>query len=286
MSIYPSSVIKQQMMGIYEQKLNRWPVAYESIYVDTTFGKTHILASGSKESPPLVLLPGLAVTSAIWLPNIAAFSQKYRCYAVDLIGDYGKSELADPRHYPRVGRDYSTWLRQVFEELGIDQAHLLGLSHGGFAAINHAVYAPKQIRKLILLAPSGLEITLRKVLPKIFSYLFFPTDKNRRSLVEWFLENSPKMREDFLEQFDLGLQGRPKTAIPILVSGKNFRKISMPVLLLLGEKDVTTNAVRGAHRVKKFIPTARIEVLPGAGHGMNYEAPELVNRLVLDFLND
>ena len=173
MSIYRSSSIKRQMMEIYDHKLAMWPVPYESVHVDTMYGRTHLIVSGSKQAPPLFLIHGLAMTSGIWMPNIAALSQEFRCYAVDVIGDYGKSELSDIRNYPRVGRDYSTWLRQVYAGLGIEKAHLLGLSHGGFAAINHAIFAPEQIKKLILLAPSGLDITLKKVLPKIFYFLFF-----------------------------------------------------------------------------------------------------------------
>jgi len=286
MSIYRNSSIKQQMLDIYEKKIAKWPVVNESVYVDTTFGRTHILSSGSTDLPPLILLPGLAMTSAVWLPNIGAFSRDFHCFAVDVIGDYGKSELADPRHYPRVGKDYSTWLRQVFEGLGLKKANLAGLSHGGFAAINHAIFAPEQIEKLILMAPSGLELSLKKVLPKIFYYLIFPSEKNRISLVDWFLGDDPTMKAAFFKQLDLGLQGRPKVPIPLLVSGNKLRRISRPVMLLLGEKDVTTNAERAKARMKKNLPTARIEVISGVGHGMNYEATKIVNRLVLDFLEN
>lgn len=103
--------------------------------------------------------------------------------------------------------------------------------------------------------------------------------------MDWFLGDNPNLRTAFSEQFNLGLQGRPKVPIPILVSGKKLRKISIPVMLLLGENDVTISAERGVRRMKKFIPTARTEVISGVGHGMNYEATDQVDRLVLDFLD-
>ena len=284
MSIYRSTFIKQRMMEIYEQKLAKWPIPYESIYVDTEYGTTHLLVCGSNKAQPLFLIHGLGMTSSMWSPNIAALSRAFRCYAVDLIGDYGKSELHDIRKYPKVGKDYSTWLRELFSNLGIEKAHLLGFSHGGFAAINHAVYAPGQINKLILLAPSGLEITFRKVLPRIFFYLFFPSEKNRQTLANWLVGDNPNLKEDFYEQIYLGLKGRPKVPIPILVSGKTLRQIKLPILLLLGEKDVTTHAERAAFRMKKFIPSARIELIPRVGHGMNIEVPEKFNQIVLEFL--
>jgi len=286
MSIYRNSIIKQRLMDIYEQKLASWPVPYESVYLDTQYGSTHLIVSGPKQAPPLILLPGLAVTSAVWMPNIEVLSKEYCCYAIDVIGDYGKSELSDIRNYPRVGKDYSTWLRQVYAGLGIEKAHMLGFSHGGFAAINHSIHTPEQISKLILVSPSGIDITLKKVLPKIFFFLLFPSPRNRENLVRWFLGENPTFQSTFYEQFNLGLQGRPKVPIPILVSGKKLQKIKAPVMLLLGEKDVAISAERGAKRMKKFVTTAQIMILPGVGHGMNYEAPDQFNRLVLDFLDN
>jgi pimeloyl-ACP methyl ester carboxylesterase len=272
------------MMEIYEQKLSKWPIPYESVYVETQYGSTHLIVSGPKQATPLILLPGLAVTSAVWMPNIEVLSKEFCCYAIDVIGDYGKSELSDIRNYPRMGRDYSTWLRQVYQSLDIEKAHLMGFSHGGFAAINHAIFAPEQIEKLILVSPSGIDITLKKLLPKIFFFLLFPSPKNRENLVRWFLGENPTFQSTFYEQFNLGLQGRPKVPIPILVSGKKLQRIKAPAMLLLGGKDVAISAERGAIRMKKYLPTAHIVIIPGVGHGMNYEAPDQFNGLVLDFL--
>ena len=284
MSIYRSVAIQEQMMQIYEQKLSRWPVPYESVYVNTLYGKTHMIVSGSKGKPPLLLLPGLAVTAAMWQPNIAAFCQNNLCYALDVIGDYGKSELDHMERYPRTGKDYSLWLRQVYERIGIEKAHLIGASNGGYVAINHAVHAPEQVEKLVLLAPSGLDITLKKILPKIFHYLLFPTDANRDALIHWFLGDNPGCHDAFYRQLWLGMQGLPKVPIPILISGNNLRKIRSPVMFIFGERDPTISAEKGVNRVKKHIPCAQIVVIPGVGHAMNYEAARQVENLVIAFL--
>lgn len=285
MSIYRNSTIFERMMEIYEEKLTHWGTPYESIYVDTTYGKTHVIVSGSMDKPFLILLPGLAVTAAMWQPNIAAFSQHFRCYAVDVVGDYGKSTFSHAKNHINTGQDYSLWLRQVYSEFGIEKASLVGSSNGGFIAINHALYTQEQVEKIILLAPSGLDVTLKKILPKIFYYLLFPTNNNREKLVSWFIGDNPLSKAAFYEQLWLGIQGRPKVPIPILISGNKLRKLTMSALFMFGEQDPTISARKGVGRVKKYMPHAQTEVFQGVGHVLNVEAAEKVEEIIISFLN-
>ena len=284
MSINQDSTIEEQMLNIYEEKLSQWPVPFKEVFVNTRYGETHLIVSGSEDNPPLVLLPGLAVTAMMWLPNIAALSRQYQCFALDVIGDHGKSQLRNSRRYPRLGKDYSEWLRQVYDGLGLAEAFLMGASNGGYAALNHALYAPEQVKKLVLLAPSGLELSLKKILPKIFYYLLFPTDDNREALVKWFLGDESRSREAFYQQLWLGMQGLPKVPIPIMMPANRLQKIKMPVTLILGENDPTISAKKGIQRVRKNIPQAKTVVIPGVGHVLNYEAGEQVEQLVIEFL--
>ena len=284
MNIDRDSTIEEQMLNIYEEKLSQWPVPFKEVFVNTRYGETHLIVSGSEDNPPLVLLPGLAVTAMMWLPNIAALSRHYQCFALDVIGDHGKSQLRHPRRYPRLGKDYSEWLRQVYDGLGLAEAFLMGASNGGYAALNHALYAPEQVKKLVLLAPSGLELTLKKILPKIFYYLLFPTDDNREALVKWFLRDEGRSREAFYQQLWLGMQKLPKVPIPLLTPANRLQKIRMPVMLILGENDPGISAKKVIQRVRKYIPHAKTAVIPGVGHVLNYEAGEQVEQMVIEFL--
>jgi len=276
--------IQAEMMAIYEKKLSRWPVPFESVYVQTQYGETHVVISGDTGNPALIMLPGLAVTSMMWLPNIAALSKHFRCFAVDVIGDHGRSRLSNPMVYPRSGKDYSLWLNQVYVGLGLSEAYLLGASNGGYAAIHHALSAPEQVSKLVLMAPSGIELTLKNVLPKIFYYLIFPTDGNRKNLIDWFLGNNQKVRVAFEQQMNLGMQLVPKVPIPLLISSKQLKKIQMPVMLILGENDHTLSAERAVHRIQSNISHAKTVVIPYVGHVLNYEAETEIESMLYDFL--
>jgi len=271
-------------MAIYESKLSRWPVPFESLYVQTHYGSTHVVISGDPSNPALILLPGLAVTSMMWLPNIRALSNQFRCFALDVIGDHGKSRLSEQKVYPRSGKDYSLWLKQVYDGLGLSESYLVGASNGGYAAINHALYAPEQVSKLILMAPSGIELSLKRVLPKIFYYLAFPTVENRKNLSNWFLGNDQNVREAFDQQMILGMQIMPKVPIPLLISSKQLGMIQMPVMVILGEKDPTLSAKEAVERIQTNISQVKTVVIPDVGHVINYEAEKIVENLILDFL--
>ena len=57
-------------LAAYEAAMKLWPVPYEAIEIPTRFGMTHIVTSGPKDAPPLVLLHGYMVTLTMWSPII------------------------------------------------------------------------------------------------------------------------------------------------------------------------------------------------------------------------
>jgi pimeloyl-ACP methyl ester carboxylesterase len=285
-SIYRKPEVEVALMRIYAEKLGRWPVPYQEIRIKTSYGDTYLVASGPTDGFPLLLLPGLAVTAMMWLPNIVALSQNYRCYAADVIGDFGRSKLSNPYKAIRTGKGYSAWLTDMLDGIGIERTHLLAASNGGYAALNLAVDVPQRIGRMALLAPSGIDLTLRKVLPKIIHYLLFPNSSNRDQLIEWFIGTHPTVREDFYQQMWWGLQGLPKTAIPILFPAAKLKRINIPTLFVLGENDPTMRATSAQSRIKKYVPHAQTMVIPGVSHVLNYEAADVVEKVVLRFLGE
>ena len=136
----------------YDAALELWPVPFESLVVPTRLGTTHVIASGQPDAPPLVLLHMAAVSSTMWFPNVAALSRTYRVYAVDTLGDLGKSVPSRPRGNRSASAE---WLLDALDALGVSEANLAGASYGGWLALNLALHAPERVRRLALLAPAG-----------------------------------------------------------------------------------------------------------------------------------
>jgi pimeloyl-ACP methyl ester carboxylesterase len=263
----------------------------ESLVVPTRYGNTYILASGPQDAPPLFLLPAMGVTSTMWQPNLAALGRKYRIYALDTIGDQGRSTLNDLDVYPRNGKAYSEWLADVFDKLGIEQAQVAGASYGGWLAMNHAIHAPERVSRIVLLGPMGLPSwwTTLKVLSHLWKVLLFPTQANIDQITQWALGNHPSVRAAFADFIALGARevSKFRLAPPLPISGALLRKIKAPVLLMLGERDNPIgNANEVAKRARRFISRVEVEIIPNAGHMMNTEQPEFVNFRILDFLQE
>ena len=101
-------------LAAYDAALKLWPVPCDERDIPTRFGTTHVLVSGPKDAPPLVLLHGYMATSAMWSVNIADFSRDYRVYAVDVMGQPGKSVPDEP---VRNAADYAVWLTATLDGL-------------------------------------------------------------------------------------------------------------------------------------------------------------------------
>ena len=151
---------KAAYLAAYDTAMKLWPVPYEEIEIPTRFGMTHVLASGPKDAPSLVLLHGMSMTSMMWSPNIADFSKEYRVYAIDVMGQPGKS-IPDPDEPIRDAEDYVTWLRSTLDGLNLDRISLVGMSYGGWLVLNFAMTAPERVRKVCccLLRPASSRLS-------------------------------------------------------------------------------------------------------------------------------
>ena len=263
----------------------------ESLAVPTRYGVTHVAAAGPQDAPPIVLLSAMGVTSKMWLPNIAALGREYQAYALDTLGDLGESVLSNPEHYPKNGQAYSEWLVDVFNELGIERADVIGASMGGWITMNHAIHAPERVRRIVLLGPMGLPSwwTTLKVMSHLWSVFLFPTRSNIDRIIRWALGDDPKVHKAFADFMRMGVNSWKtlRVAPPLNLSDDQLRKIKSSTLLMLGERDnVIGDAKAVGDRAKRLIPNVQVDIIPDAGHMMSTEKPEFVNSRILAFLKE
>ena len=77
-SVFKSSQAEAAYMAAYDRTLEAWPVPYETRYVPTAYGDTHVIISGPEDGEPLILIPGSMTDATLWNPSIAAFARTYR----------------------------------------------------------------------------------------------------------------------------------------------------------------------------------------------------------------
>ena len=171
-----------RFLAAYDNEMKLWPVPYEQVDVRSRFGTTHVVICGAKTAPPLVLLHGYMATLTMWWPNIAAFSKDYRVYAVDVMGQPSKSRPGEP--IVNVA-DFVSWLTATLDGLHLGRVFLVGMSFGGWLALNYAVAAPQRVRKLVLLSPGGVLPMVRQFTVRGMLMVWLPTRFSVNSFFRW-----------------------------------------------------------------------------------------------------
>jgi pimeloyl-ACP methyl ester carboxylesterase len=274
-----------QFFAAYHAELKLWPVPYEEVDVPTRFGTTHAVVCGSKTAPPLVLLHGYMATLTMWAPNIAAFSKDYRVYAVDVMGQPGKSIPGDP-----IGNvaDFVSWLTATLDALHLDRVFLVGMSFGGWMALNYTVAEPPRVLKLVLLSPGGLLPMVRQFTARGMFMVCLPTRLTVNSFFHW-LGFTDRAYASLLEMVYLGLKHfrmpiETARVMPAVVSDEALRTMNVPTLLLIGDHEVISDSARALERARRLIPEFEGELVSGCRHDMCATRHDLVDARVLAFL--
>lgn len=264
----------------YDETLALWGVPVEALTVSTRLGPTHINACGPHTAPPLVLLPGAAMSASMWYPNAAALSQAYRVYALDVPGDMGKSVSVSP---VKKQAQYDEWLGDVLDGLNLKQTHLGGLSAGGAHALSFAAAAPARVGKLILMSPASLLPIRPQFYARIATALlpFFSAEKRQALILGTASPNIAAAIKQLFTPTDFQYQ----MFFPPTATEAMLRQIQSPTLLLLGEREIVYDPQAARRRAQKYLTRLQAHILPNAGHALNFDQPEMVNAYILKFLN-
>ncbi|HUH96246.1 MAG TPA: alpha/beta hydrolase [Anaerolineales bacterium] len=283
-SIFKSRAGEASSREAYNAALARWPAAYEEQDVPTRFGATHLILGGPTSARPLILLHGQDSSATSWIYNIAALSQAFRTYALDTIGDLGKSR---PTLLPKSREDYAAWLSDVLDQLQLKKADLTGISYGGFLAANFALACPERANRLVLLAPG-----IPNFGPPTLQWanygmpmLFMPSRLTVRRFIN-ATSTKGYSREDLVhEQMIIGMMNmRHVSFMRPVFTKEELMRMAAPTLLLIGDHEIMYEPRKALERAARLISDLQAELIPNAGHMLNGDQPELINKRILSFL--
>jgi pimeloyl-ACP methyl ester carboxylesterase len=274
--IYKTEAGEREILRRYEQTLSQWPVPAEHRRVPTREGDTFVLVCGPDDAPPLVLLHGSGSNAAMWMGDVTAWAQHFRVHAVDMIGEPGLSAPARP---PLDSPAYALWLDDVLDHLGLERAAVIGASLGGWLALDYATRRPDRVEKLALLCPGGIGRQKVGVLLKALLYKPFGQWGMRRSLKAVAgvdARATPEIAEYLALIFTHFLPRLDR--LPVFPD-EALRKLTMPVLVIVGGRDAMLDSHGTAKRVNHAVPHARVTVLPDVAHSILGQTQP-----ILDFL--
>jgi pimeloyl-ACP methyl ester carboxylesterase len=279
-------------LAAYEQVVSGWPVPYDRRLVPTELGTTHVIACGPPDAPALVLLHAAMATATIWRPNVAGLSRHFRLYAVDVIGQGGRSVAT---RKIRTRHDYVRWMNSLFDELGIAKASLVGNSYGGFLAFNQASLAPDRVERIVAISPPGVFVSLWRLAPRFIwsaarrlAQRLLGVQQRKRSIADFLAPGATFREEDaawvaLSEQFVNG-GVRMNAPIPKVFSNAELRSIAAPAMLLIAEHETMYNPDRTLRVACSRMPALKAEIVRGAHHLAAMADPEFVNSTILRFL--
>jgi pimeloyl-ACP methyl ester carboxylesterase len=291
---FKADTSRARYTAAYDAVVAAWPVPCEALDVPTRLGMTHVIASGPADAPPLVLLPSFAGTATAWRLNVAGLGERFRTYAVDVIGQPGKS-LANRRL--RNARDYGEWLTDVLDGLKVHRASLVGCSFGGFVALNQARLTPERVERIVLISPVGsftsqfwtLTFIMRVRTPLLRFLRRFTGRRRAPGMADLGRDTAPMAPpRDLLWAALMGvtMTERPTVSVisPPVFTTAQLRSIRAPTLLLIGENERLYAPQATLDLAKRRMPALQVAIVPNADHIAAMAQPEDVNARVLRFL--
>lgn len=275
---------QKEYFDAYDKTMEKWGVDFEDLYIETSKGTAHVVVSGPQNGTPVVLMNGMAASSTMWYPNAKALSSEHRVFAIDLIIEPGKSfKTEDIKNIKGV----NAWYQEVLTELNLDSYHVIGTSRGGWLAADLAL-EDERVKSVILLSPvqTILWMPLSGGLLKNILNVFYPKEKRAMRTMETLSNDPSKIDKDYIEQYRIALENDTLNKFMIQMkpfSRKKLRSLEMPVLLLIGDRDLF-NTKQSIRRAEKYIPKTEAEMILDSGHFLTIDQTDLVNAKMLEFL--
>ncbi len=291
-SLYKTEEGKQIAYKSYDESMELWDVEYTEDYVETDYGKSHVIISGEENDDVLILIPGLFADACMWYPNVGELSKHYKVYTLDMLTYGGKSKPANKAI--TEFEDYNIWFSQILDYYNIENPSVAGLSYGSWLALALAREQPKTFSSIILLDPSETFMPMNGGIAwKGFRYfMFFPNRKKYAKFFDWLGGgySDPKMDIWFEHMLDVIEYGSVKMFdVPQhkIYEPEELTMINMPVLIMAGGKPILYDDPEVfKEKAKNSIPHSEVIIVPEAGHGLNMEKPEAVNKEMIEFLDN
>ena len=244
------------------------------------------------DGPALLLLHGMGGSWREWAPQLDDLSDSYRCIAIEHRG-HGRSERTSGRYSLNLFTDD---VAAVCQALGVTHAHVAGLAMGGMVALDLALRYPWLVDSLVVAECTarpdesfrlGLEAISRFVRDQGFADT--PLHGGTAAGLAWSpttVQQRPEIIRDYMREVlstDRDSYARTALAVAGVDLLDRLREIEAPALVLWGDHDVLVPRAY-SEAIARELARSELVVIPDAGHISPLEQPELVNRVMRDFL--
>jgi pimeloyl-ACP methyl ester carboxylesterase len=246
------------------------------------------------DGDPLVLIPYLAADNACYAFQLPAYTEHFTCVTVDLPG----SGESDKPPGPYATETYADQVSALLGAIGIERAHLAGVSLGASVATHLAARHPERVRSLSLHSawdrtdaylrtivelwralagglPTVADVVIQGIFPFCFTAEMYDERPDYAEALADFVRGRPAQpREAFLAQTEAALAHNASGALGA---------ITAPTLVTFGAHDIVTST-RFAAPLTDGIADSRLVVFEHLSHAALHEDPDAFNGATLEFL--
>lgn len=274
--LYRSNAAYEAAMRDYDAALSTLAVPYESRYIPTRHGFTHVVVSGTAGKPPVVLWHGMNVNLTMWCALMNLLAPDYHLFAVDTIGNQGRSA---PNRPNKRSPAHSEWTLDVVNGLALEPAHHVGFSQGGWLIFRLAEVAAERIRSAALLSCAGLVPVDYRLLLRMAPALLYRSPEARARAMIRFTSAPHHHPTPYEVRVFMSLQAyRVEGRVPVL-SDEQIRRLTCPVTLIMGAQDHTFDPWRAVKRFHRLLPHGEAVLFDGLSHGLEEDRARVYDHL-------
>jgi len=248
---------------------------------------------------PIVFVHEFAGDSRSFEAQVRFFSRRYRCITYNARG-YPPSDV--PESLEAYSQELAVAdLKAVMDHFALEQAHVLGFSMGGFAALMFTLAYPQRVRSAVLAGTGYGSTADRSAFEKDANALADRIEKDGMEKVADMYSQAPArlrfrdkdirgwtefrqmLRESSTTGHALTMRGVQARRPSVLSLGEQMKKTDRPVLIITGDEDEP--CLEPGFFMKRVFPAAALVVMANTGHTLNLEEPDAFNRHVDDFFH-
>lgn len=280
--MFKSKKGKSEILRLYDKKLESLNLDFEYLTVQTSFGKTNIIATGDPANPPIIIVHGSNGCAPIALETYLNLHKKYRVFAVDVLAQPNKSA------YTRLSMkddSYGKWMNEIITELKIESVTMAGFSFGGLIILKTLEYDESRIKEVYLSAPAY--VVNGNPLKAIFK-VFIPMKRYMKTkkikYVEKFLSHLFTDRDEFAIKFlsKVFLEFEMDfTPVPF-IDAKAANEITTPITIFAAQNDILFPGNKMIKRAAKIFPSLKKStLLEHSKHVQNKEQNEQIEQEIM-----
>jgi pimeloyl-ACP methyl ester carboxylesterase len=279
---FVSEAARHEFLATYDQAFTLWPRPRDEFDIETEFATTHVHRYGPRDGEPVVLLSGAGFNASNWYAAAAVLgAEHYQVFGVDTPGDPNRSVARAPITPPDT---MASWLSQVLTAIGDRPAHLVGVSYGGWIALNQALRDDAgRVASVSAIDSAGLQaITWRFWVWLMLNGLAAKTPQFlRKRLAVWL--GSPFMAvPEMMAVMWAGTRSyRMEPKFPAIFTDDELASITVPVLLVSGSRSTLIRPER-TRECASLLPHGEA-IVTGGSHG-GFDDEDALNDLIVTFL--